>query len=90
VAPRSFFRFPLRNNRAMEKPNKPTRTQRTLRLPPDLQQEIDEAAARAGRSANEEIIRRLRTYAQLVTLDDIAKQNAELKRMVQQLIDRSN
>jgi uncharacterized protein (DUF1778 family) len=88
VTPHSFFRFLLRNNRAMEKLNKTKRTQRTLRLPPDLQEEIERAAALAGCSANEEIVHRLRAYAQAVVLSDIAKQNAELKRMVQQLIDR--
>lgn len=72
----------------MENPNKPKRTQKTLRLPPDLQQEIEDAAALAGRSANEEIVRRLRAFTQAATLADIAKQNAELKRMLQQLIDR--
>lgn len=72
----------------MDEPNKPKRTQKTLRLPPDVQQDIEEAAAKAGHSANEEIVRRLRAYAQVVTLKDIAKQNADLKRMVQQLIDR--
>jgi uncharacterized protein (DUF1778 family) len=72
----------------MDNANKPKRSQRTLRLPPDLQKEIDEAAALAGRSANEEIVRRLRAYAQAASLSDIAKQNAELKRMLQQLIDR--
>jgi uncharacterized protein (DUF1778 family) len=72
----------------MDKSNKAKRTQRTLRLPADLQEEIDMAAAVAGRSANEEIVMRLRAYAQAATLTDIAKQNAELKRMLQQLIDR--
>jgi cell fate (sporulation/competence/biofilm development) regulator YlbF (YheA/YmcA/DUF963 family) len=71
----------------MEESNKPKRTQKTLRLPPDVQQDIEEAAAKAGHSANEEIVRRLRAYAQAVTLKDIVKQNAELKRMLQRLID---
>lgn len=72
----------------MEKLNKNRRTQRTLRLPADLQGEIEDAAALAGRSANEEIVYRLRAYAQNVTLADITKQNAELKRMLQLLIDQ--
>lgn len=71
----------------MEKSNKTQRTQRTLRLPADLQSEIEDAAALAGRSANEEIIHRLRAYAQAVRLEDIAKENAEIKRMLQRLID---
>lgn len=71
----------------MEKSNKTQRTQRTLRLPADLQSEIEDAAALAGRSANEEIIHRLRAYAQAVRLEDIAKENGEIKRMLQRLID---
>jgi uncharacterized protein (DUF1778 family) len=72
----------------MENSSKSKRSQRTLRLPPDLQKEIDEAAALAGHSANEEIVRRLRAFAQSASLADIIKQNAELRRMLQQLIDR--
>jgi uncharacterized protein (DUF1778 family) len=90
VAPLLFLYLLSRNNRAMEKLNKTKRTQKTLRLPPDLQREIEEAAAMAGHSANEEIIHRLREHAQAVTLGDIARQNAELKRMIQQLIDRQS
>lgn len=71
----------------MEKSNKTQRTQKTLRLPADLQSEIEDAAALAGRSANEEIIHRLRAYAQAVRLEDIAKENGEIKRMLQRLID---
>lgn len=74
----------------MEKQRKTERTQRTLRLPPDLDAEVEEAAAKAGRSMNDEIVVRLRAYAQAASLTDIAQQNAELKRMVQQLIDRAN
>jgi uncharacterized protein (DUF1778 family) len=90
VAPQWFFRLLLRNNRAMSTSSKEQRTKKTLRLPPDLQDEINEAAAAAGRSANEEIIHRLRAHAESVALSDIAKQNAELKRMLQQLIDRQS
>lgn len=72
----------------MSKLNRVPRTKKTLRLPPDLQGEIETAAAAAGRSANDEIIHRLRAYAESVTLGEIAKQNGELKRMIQQLIDR--
>ena len=90
VAPHWSLSFLSRNNRAMENLNKTKRTQKTLRLPPDLQREIEEAAAMAGRSANEEIIHRLREYAQAVTLHDIARQNAEMKRMLQVLIDRQD
>lgn len=61
----------------------------SLRLPVDVHAEIQQAAALAGRSMNDEIIHRLRAYALAVSLADIAQQNAELKRMVQQLIDRS-
>lgn len=74
----------------MEKRRKLERTQRTLRLPPDLDAEVERAAAMAGRSMNDEIVFRLRAYAQAASLTDLAQQTAEVKRMVQQLIDRSS
>lgn len=64
------------------------RTKKTLRLPSDLQQEIERAAAEAGRSANEEIVYRLRAYSQGAAIAEVVKQNAELKKMIQILIDR--
>jgi predicted HicB family RNase H-like nuclease len=72
----------------MEKPNKPKRIETTLRLPPELHDELVTAGAKAGRSANEEIIHRCKAHAQAVALDEIVRQNAELRRMVQVLIDR--
>jgi HAMP domain-containing protein len=39
---------------------------------------------------NDEIIQRLQLYPIATRLDEIEQQNAELKRMVQRLIDRSN
>jgi len=82
--------FLSRNNRAMEKQGKTRAGTTTVRLPPDLHAEIKEAAARAGHSMNDEIILRLRAYAPSIALSDIAKQNAELKRMLQLLIDRQS
>lgn len=60
----------------------------SLRLPVDLHAEVQETSALAGRSMNDEIIYRLRAYRQATTLNDIAQQNAELKKMLQKLIDR--
>lgn len=88
MAPHLHSRLLTRNNFVMSNQDQTNRTKKTLRLPSDLQHEIESAAAQAGHSANEEIIRRLRAYTMTITLNDIAKQNAELKRMVQQLIDR--
>lgn len=62
----------------------------SLRLPVDVHAEVQEAAALAGRSMNDEIVHRLQAYAQATTLNDIAQQNAELKRMLQQLIDSAS
>jgi predicted HicB family RNase H-like nuclease len=76
-----------RKNRAMEKPRKHERTAITLRLPQALHKEITDAAALAGHSTNEEIVLRLQAHPQALTLGQIAQQNVELKRMVQQLID---
>jgi predicted HicB family RNase H-like nuclease len=88
VKPLSFDLFLTRNNRAMEKTGKTRVGTTTVRLPPALHAEIKEAAAQAGISMNDEIIHRLQGYEQAVTLVSIAQQNAELKRMVQRLIDR--
>lgn len=79
----------MRNNRAMEKP-KSKYLKTTIRLPGPVQEEIREAAAIADHSMNDEIILRLRLYPIATRLDEIEQQNAELKRMVQQLIDRHN
>lgn len=37
---------------------------------------------------NDEIIFRLQAHSESLTLSDIARQNAELQRMVQRLVDR--
>jgi hypothetical protein len=89
LKPLPFAGFLTRNNRAMEKKDKnkkPPTT--TVRLPPDLHTEVKEAAAKAGRSMNDEIIIRLQAHSQALALGDIAQQNIELQRMVQRLIDR--
>ena len=61
----------------------------TVRLPEPLYEEVKEAAARSGHYMNDEIILRLRLYPIAKRLDEIERQNCELKRMVQQLIYRS-
>lgn len=80
----------MRNNRAMEKKPKTKYPATTFRVPPPLLEEVREAAAIADHSMNDEVIMRLRLYPITKRLDEIEQQNAELKRMVQQLIDRSN
>lgn len=78
----------MRNNRAMEKKPKTKYPKTTVRLPGPLQEEIREAAAINDHSMNDEIIFRLRLRPIDKRLDKIEQQNAELRRMVQQLIDR--
>lgn len=81
----------MSNNRAMEKKPKTTKKPTTtVRLPPPLHNEVKEAAELAEHSMNDEIILRLRLYPLDKRLDRIEQENAELKRMVQQLIDRGN
>lgn len=74
----------------MENANKTKRIETTLRLPPDLHEELRRAGALVGHSVNEEILHRCRAHAQAIGLEEIMKQNAELKRMVQILIDRQD
>jgi hypothetical protein len=78
----------MRNNRAMEKKPKTKYPATTVRLPGPLHEEIKNAAAMAVHSMNDEIILRLRLHPIDKRLDRIEQENAELKRMVQQLIDR--
>ena len=56
-----------------------------LRLPTELHGEIRQAADRNGRSMNAEIVARL----QESPLDDVKRQNDEIKAMIRQLLDRT-
>ena len=87
VKPLVLWRFRARKNRAMKKtaPRKPGTT--TVRLPPELHDEIKDAAARAGHSMNVEIIARLMSQPADLTLRDIARQNVRTQEMLQRLID---
>jgi hypothetical protein len=78
----------MRNNRAMEKKRKPKNAPTTVRLPGPLHEEVKEAAVRNDHSMNDEIVMRLRLHPIVSRLGEIEQQNAELKRMVQLLIDR--
>lgn len=78
----------MRNNRAMEKKPKPRNTATTVRLPGPLLDEVRHAALMNDHSMNDEIIQRLRLQPIDERLDRIEQEQAELKRMVQQLIDR--
>lgn len=80
----------MRNNRAMEKKPKTRYPATTVRLPGPLREEVKEAAEISDHSINDEIILRLRLQPIEKRLDRIEQENAELKRMVQQLIDRQS
>lgn len=81
----------MRNNPGMEKktptPKKPTTT---VRLPLPLHDEVKEGAARNVHSMNDEIILRLRLQPIEARLSNLEQQCAEIKRMLQQLIDRQS
>lgn len=89
LKPHSSAIFPVRNNRAMERKPKPKNPATTVRLPAPLHREVKEAADMAGHSMNDEIILRLRLQPIASRLERIEQESAELRRMVQQLIDRS-
>jgi hypothetical protein len=79
----------MRNNRAMEnKKPKPKNPPTTVRLPGPLHQEVKDAAAKNVHSMNDEIILRCRLYPIEARLSELEQQNADRKRMLQQLIDR--
>lgn len=78
----------MRNNRAMEK-KKPTQKKptTTVRLPPPLHEDVKEGAIRSAHSMNDEIILRLRLQPIETRLSNLEQQSAEIKRMLQKLID---
>lgn len=55
-----------------------------IRVPPELHAEVHASAERNGRTFNSEILARL----QKSPLDDLMNEVAQLKAMIQQLIDR--
>jgi hypothetical protein len=69
------------------KPKSPTTT---VRLPIPLHEEIKQAAAKNVHSMNDEIILRLRLQPIEARLAALEQQTADLKRMLQQLIDRQS
>lgn len=58
-----------------------------VRFPPNVYQELKAAAAHNGRSMNAEILARVQLSPVDIKLDEIARQNSELRKMVQQLLD---
>lgn len=58
--------------------------QSAVRLPRTLRQELKDAAAKNGRTMNAEILYRL----QASPLDDLKRQNEELKKMIREVLDR--
>lgn len=71
----------------MKKPAQRKAGTTTVRLPPELHDEIKDAAARAGHSMNTEIIARLTALPPDLTMRDIARQNVRTQEMIQRLID---
>lgn len=71
-------------------PPKPKNPPTTVRLPGPLHQEVKDAAAKSLHSMNDEIILRCRLYPIEARLAELEQQNIELKRMLQQLIDRQS
>lgn len=74
----------------MEKKPKTRYPATTVRLPGPLHEEVKEAAVKNDHSMNDEVIFRLRLYPISTRLEKIEQENAELKRMLQQLIDRQH
>jgi predicted HicB family RNase H-like nuclease len=58
--------------------------QTAVRLPPDLHDDLRDAATRSGHSLNAEILARLRTSP----LEEIKRQNVELKAMLREVLDK--
>lgn len=73
----------------MENKPKPKYLVTTVRLPAPLHEEVKTAAALSDHSMNDEIILRLRQQPIESRLEKLEQQNAELRRMLQQLIDRA-
>lgn len=71
----------------MKKPVATKRSPITVRLPPDLYDEIKAAVDKDGGSMSGEINRRLRDQAASATLRDITRQNVRTQEMIQRLID---
>ena len=83
----------MRNHRAMIKPPTQKTTQHdyvqsAVRIPRDLHAELQDAAERNGRSMNAEIIARLQVSAVEMGINELAKQNSEIKAMVREILDK--
>jgi hypothetical protein len=59
-------------------------------LPKLLHEEVKAEAARNGHSMNDEIILRLRLQPIAARLNELEQQNADIRRMLQVLIDRQS
>jgi hypothetical protein len=71
----------------MEKKPKTRYPATTVRLPGPLHEEVKNAAVVNDHSMNDEIILRLRQHPIEQRLERLEQQNAELRRMIQMLID---
>jgi hypothetical protein len=79
-----------RNNRAMKKLVSPQDeyVKTAIRLPPELHAEVKRAAKAAGRPMNAELIARVASSQQVDLLKELLKQNAEMKAMIRELLDK--
>lgn len=71
----------------IQKPKQDDFVRTALRVPRDLHEELHEAATRGGWGLNDEILIRLQASTRDAKLDQLAKQNAELKAMLRKVLD---
>jgi predicted DNA-binding protein len=60
----------------------------SLRLPPDLKEEVKQAAAESGRSMNDELVARVAAKPIYDRLDALAREVAQMKAILIELRDR--
>ncbi len=58
-----------------------------LRLPPELHQDLFDAAEKNGRSLNAEILARLSTYSTLAVLEALTRQTADIRSMTKEILE---
>lgn len=60
----------------------------SLRLPPELRDEVVATGKRNGRTMNDEILARIVAADDRATLKHLVKQNEELRRLMMEMLDR--
>lgn len=71
----------------IQKPKQDDFVRTALRVPRPLHEALHEAAAKSGWSMNDEILARLQAPSLDARLEQIAKQNVELKTMLRKVLD---